>query len=87
MEEEKKLGEEVQEATQQRPAQGSELILMEFIQSGSTGQEIDLRELIIRLMDRREERVNLDALMNDLESLFQKNLVDIRIKLSRRGQY
>jgi hypothetical protein len=55
----------------------------EFIRNSGTNQEIDLRELIIRLLDQQEDKgaVNLGELMNDLESLFQKNLVDIRIRL------
>jgi uncharacterized protein YfdQ (DUF2303 family) len=80
---EKKLAEEVQRSVQQRPAEGTESRLMELFLTSGTGQEIDLRELIIRLIDRGEVTVNLGALMRDVESLFQKNLVDIRIKLSR----
>jgi len=85
-EEETKLEEEVQRSVQQRPAEGTELRLMELFQTSGTGQEVDLRELIIRLIDRGEGKVSLNALMRDLESLFQKNLVDIRIKLSRGGR-
>jgi len=81
-EEEKKLEEEVQQAIQQRPAAGSELKLMKLFQSNGFGQEVDLRELIMRLIDQREGTVDLSALMHDLESLFQKNLVDVHIKLS-----
>lgn len=81
-EEEKKLGEEVQQAIQQRPAAGSELKLMKLLQPSGFGQEVDLRELIMRLIDQREGTVDLSTLMHDLESLFQKNLVDIHIKLS-----
>lgn len=85
-EEERRLKTEVQQATQKRPAQGTELKLIESIRDSNTGQEIDLRELIIRLMDQKEGIVNLSALMHNLESLFQKNLVDIRIRLSRGEQ-
>ena len=85
-EEERRLKSEVQQATQKRPAQGSELKLIESIRDNNTGQEIDLRELIIRLMDQKEGIVKLSALMHDLESLFQKNLVDIRIRLARGEQ-
>jgi hypothetical protein len=85
-EEERRLKAEVQQATQKRPAQGTELNLIESIRASNTGQEIDLRELIIRLIDQKEGIVNLGALMHDLESLFQKNLVDIRIRLSRGEQ-
>jgi len=80
---EKKLAEEVQQSVQQRPAKGTELRLMELFQISGTEQEVDLRELIIRLIDQGETSVKLDALIHDIESLFQKNLVDIRIKLSR----
>jgi len=85
-EEERRLKSEVQQATQKRPAQGTELKLIESIRDSNSVQEIDLRELIIRLMDQKEGIVNLSALMHDLESLFQKNLVDIRIRLSRGEQ-
>src|SRR5437588_6391713 len=80
--EEQKLGEEIQQAIQQRPAAGSELKLMKLLQSNGFGQEVDLRELIMRLIDQREGIVDLSALIHDLESLFQKNLVDIRINLA-----
>ncbi len=80
--EELRLKEEVQQAIQQRPAVGNELKLMKLLQSSGLGQEVDLRELIIRLIDQREGIVDISALMHDLESLFQKNLLDIRINLS-----
>src|SRR5579875_767788 len=83
IEEEARLEREVRQATQQLPAEGSELVLIEFIRNSGTNQEIDLRELIIRLLDQQEDKgaVNLGELMGNLESLFQKNLVDIRIRL------
>ena len=81
VEEEKKLADEVQQAIQQRPAAGSELKLMKLLQSNGSGQEVGLRELIMRLIDQREGMVELRSLIHDLESLFQKNLVDIHIKL------
>jgi hypothetical protein len=86
VEEEKKLAEEVQQAIQQRPAAGSELKLMKLLQSNGFEQEVDLRELIMRIIDQREGTVDLSALMRNLESLFQKNLVDISIKLSGSGR-
>ena len=79
---EKKLEEEVQQAIQQRPAAGNELKLMKLLQSSGFSQEVDLRELIMRLIDQREGSVDLGALIDDLKSLFQKNLMDIHIKLS-----
>jgi hypothetical protein len=80
-EEEKKLEEEVQQVIQQRPAAGSEIKLMKLLQTSVFGQDVGLRELIMRLIDQREGKVELSAMMQDLESLFQKNLVDIRISL------
>ncbi len=80
IEEEKSLEMEVQRAIQQRPAEGSELKLMQLFQANNAGHEVDLHELIMQLIDQGTESVNLDALMHDLESLFQKNLIDIRIK-------
>ncbi len=80
--EEIKLKEEVQQAIQHRPAVGSELKLMKLLQSSGLGQEVDLRELIMRLIDQKDGTVDLSGLMHDLESLFQKNLLDIRINLS-----
>ena len=53
-----------------------------MMRSNGLGQEVDLRELIMRLIDQREGTVDLSALMQDVESLFQKNLVDVHIKLS-----
>lgn len=53
---------------------------MSLFQENNDGHDVDLRELSMRLIDRGEGPVNLDILMHDLESLFQKNLVDIRIK-------
>ena len=55
---------------------------MKLFQSNGFGQEVDLRELIMRLIDQREGTVDLSALMQDVESLFQKNLVDVHIKLA-----
>lgn len=78
--EQKQLEIEIRQATQQRPAEGNELKVMDVFRS--MDGEIDLRGVIIRFINQ-EEKVNLGALMHDLESLFQKNLIDIRIKLSR----
>jgi len=42
--------------------------------------EIDLRGVIYQFINQ-EGKVNNGGLMHDLESLFQKKLIDIRIKL------
>jgi hypothetical protein len=80
IEEEKSLEIDVQRAIQQRPAEGSELKLLELLQANNAGYEADLHELIMQLIDQGTGSVSLNALMQDLESLFQKNLIDIRIK-------
>lgn len=81
-EEQKKLDAEILQATKQRPAEDSELRLMEIFQTATAVDGIDLRGVIISLINR-EGTVNLSAVMHDLESLFQKNLIDIRVRLSR----
>ena len=48
----------------------------------NAAEGIDLRGVIISLINQ-EGKVSLSALMHDLESLFQKNLIDIRVRLSR----
>jgi len=83
---EESLEVEVQQVIQQRPAEGREIKLVSLFQENNDGHDVDLRELIMRLIDRGEGPVNLDTLMHDLESLFQKNLVDIRIKSARNEQ-
>jgi hypothetical protein len=80
--EQKQLEVEIRQATQQRPAEDSELRLMEIFRSMNAAEELDLRGVIISLINQ-EGTVSLNALMHDLESLFQKNLIDIRIRLSR----
>ncbi|HXR65824.1 MAG TPA: hypothetical protein VN729_07870, partial [Ktedonobacteraceae bacterium] len=80
--EQKQLEIEIRQATQQRPAEGSELGLMAIFHSMNTSEGIDMRSVIISLINQ-EGTVSLDALMHDLESMFQKNLIDIRVRLSR----
>src|SRR6266700_28542 len=45
-------------------------------------EEKKLEEEVQQAIQQREGTVDLSALMHDLESLFQKNLVDVHIKLS-----
>ena len=72
----------VQTALQPRAPQGTEVDLLDLVRSVAN-QQTDLRELIMRLIDQGSEDVNLDALMRDLESLFQKNQIAIRVSLLR----
>ena len=77
---ERELNTLVQTALQPRAPQGTEVELLHLVQS-VPNQQTDLRELIMRMIDQGSENVNLDALMKDLESLFQKNQIAIRISV------
>ena len=70
----------VQNALQPRAPQGSEVGLLQLVRS-IPNQQTDLRELIMRLMDQGSKDVDLNTLMKDLEFLFQKNQIAIRISL------
>ena len=78
---EQKLYTEVQKALQKRPPEGSEIRLINLLQAPRAGQQTDLRGLIIGLIEQSEEDVDLDKLMADLKSLFQKNQISIHIDL------
>jgi hypothetical protein len=79
--EERELTSEVQRAIQPRAPEGTEVRLRELISVNTTGRQTDLRELILRLLDQGEEKVNLNTLMQDLQSLFQKNQIAIHLSL------
>lgn len=70
-------------SSKRRAVIGSELELIKVFQGENACHELDLRELIVGRLDQGEKTINLDSLMNDLKSLFQKNMVDIRIGLAR----
>lgn len=77
---------EVQKALRKRSPEGSELRLMDLLQGVKTGQQTDLRGLIINLIEQGETDVDLDKLMVDLKSLFQKNQISIHIQLMPTDQ-
>jgi hypothetical protein len=79
------LTSEVQQAIQPRAPEGTEVRLMELISANTTGPQTDLRELILRLLDHGDAKVDLDALMSDLQSLFQKNQVAVHISPLQSG--
>jgi hypothetical protein len=83
--EERGLTSEVQQAIQPRAPEGTEVRLMELISANTTGPQTDLRELILRLLDHGDAKVDLDALMSDLQSLFQKNQVAVHISPLQSG--
>ncbi|MCO5213639.1 MAG: hypothetical protein M9936_28400 [Caldilinea sp.] len=71
----------VASAVQRRTPEGSEVRLLELMNSNAAGSQIDLRGLIISMLDQGEEDVDLDRIIYDLRSLFQKNQVSITIGL------
>lgn len=79
---EKALNLLVQAALQPRAPEGAEADLLNLVQA-VPNQQIDLRELIMRMIDQSSENVKLDSLMKDLESLFQKNQIAIRVSVLR----
>ena len=47
----------------------------------SKGQ-IDLRSLITNLLEKSDEDADLDKILQNVKTLFQKNLIDIQLNLS-----
>jgi len=75
------LGGRVQSALQRRGPEGSEIELMQTLSQYATARDVDLRGLILQLLDRGERSIDLDRLMRDLQSLFQKNQIGIQIHM------
>lgn len=83
---ERELATEIQRAVQPRPAEGTEINLLQLLAASSSGRQIDLRGLIIHLLDQGSETVDLGAIMTDLRSLFQKNQVSIHVGLLQQNR-
>lgn len=71
----------VQSALQKRVPEGSEIELMQTLSQYATSRDVDLRGLILQLLDRGERSIDLDRLMRDLQALFQKNQIGIQIHM------
>jgi len=78
---EKALYAEMRTAFQQRPAEGTEEHLITLLRSSVSGQQVDLRGLITNLIESGDQNIDLEILMADLKSLFQKNQIAIHINL------
>ena len=74
---EKELYQSVRKALKPGKPKGAEIILYETLNK-SKGH-IDLRSLITSLLEKNDEDVNLDETMQIIKTLFQKNLIDIRL--------
>jgi hypothetical protein len=52
-----------------------------LLQSASGSSDVDLYGVIMHQLDQGDESIDLDQLMKQLISLFQKNQIGIRIRL------
>lgn len=75
------LAETVQSALQKRPPSEDEAELLAMLQSITINREVDLYSLIMRLLDQSEQPVDFSHLMHELQTLFQKNQIGIRVRL------
>ena len=77
--EEKGLYQAVRKSLKPGQPKGPEVVLYETLKS-SNGQ-MDLRSLITSLLEKGEEDIDLEKLIQDIKVLFQKNLVDIHLSI------
>ena len=75
------LAKAVQDALQKRPPDANEEQLLQLLQSISKRNEIDLYSLIMLMLDQEEQSIELNELMDNLQGLFQKNQIGMRIRL------
>ncbi len=75
------VADSVQQALRKRGPNEREGALLRSLQALANTNEIDLYSLLVRQLDQSNEQFNLDQLMDDLQSLFQKNQIGLRIRL------
>lgn len=71
----------VQQALRKRSPEAREEALLQSLLVLSNANEVDLYSLIVRQLDHPDEPFDLDQLMSDLQALFQKNQIGVRIRL------
>jgi hypothetical protein len=79
---ERGISRELADAINQQPEIGPEAILLQQLETFTQGQQTDLRSLILLSLDNGVN-VELDTLMKDLQSLFQKNQISIYLTVRR----
>jgi len=77
--EEQSLRAVVQKAIQKQIPQGSEVKLMEMLDGSSSTQRIDLKLLIIKMLENGYDEIDLNDLMRDVTALFKKNQISVYI--------
>jgi len=75
------VADSVQQALRKRAPDEREGALLRSLQTLANANEIDLYSLLVRQLDQSNEQFNLEQLMDDLQSLFQKNQIGLRIRL------
>jgi hypothetical protein len=78
---EQELNQIVRRALDKREPQGNEVRLLQLLKESAGRDQVDLRGLVISLLDKGEENLNLDELMRTLQSLFQKNQIGITLSI------
>ncbi len=75
------VADSVQQALRKRAPDEREGALLRSLQTLANTNEIDLYSLLVRQLDQSNEQFNLEQLMDDLQPLFQKNQIGLRIRL------
>lgn len=71
----------VQQTLRKRIPEGREDELMLSLRTLANSNDVDLYSLIVSQLDHPDKPFDLDQLMEDLQSLFQKNQIGLRIRL------
>ena len=80
-EEERAVTAEVQHVLQKRVPDKAEAELLELLQAITPDREADLYSLIMHQIDQGDDEIELGQLMQQLQCLFQKNRIGIRIRV------
>lgn len=78
---ENEVAHSMRQALRKRSPEGREEALLNSLQTLANNGDVDLYSLIVRQLDRPDETFDLDQLMSDLQTLFQKNQIGVRIRL------
>jgi hypothetical protein len=81
LEQETALAANVQQILKRRSPEEAEAELLALLQMIAAHDEADLYSLIMRQIDEGKESIDLSELMTQLQGLFQKNQIGIRIRL------
>lgn len=75
------LAKTVQQALQKRDPDTRERQLLHLLQTIAVNDEADLYSLIMQSLDQEDQFIELPELLHNLQGLFQKNQIGIRIRL------